>query len=131
MKYTRRNFIKLGGVALGALPVLSNFGFGRVQTNAPAWHSAELFEKLIGSEFTIYSGNSAESAILTGVRSYKTPDEKPGGECFSLEFELTSDDYEQNTYEMFHPSPGGFELFLVPGKRIKNESSLIAVINRI
>lgn len=142
MKYTRRDFIKIGGFAgfgVGLLSALSPnvhgqnliSPIGQVFEDTLSFYNSATFENLVGSEFVIYTKNSAFSAVLNNVNADSSLKNKNGGECFTLIFELSAENFSQNTYEMFHPSVGTFELFLVPGKSPKGATLGIAVINRI
>ncbi len=141
MKYTRRDFIKYGKIAffaVGAMPFLAEKTIGQSLASLHTKsgndtlliHNADSFQKLVGSEFTFYQDNSTVSAELTNVKISK-PSLKNPGENFSLDFEMPSADFEQNTYKMFHPTIGYFELLSVPGKQTNGKSLLIAVINRL
>lgn len=133
MKYTRRDFIKFGGLAIGFLPGLAGYGFGRtaLTPDTLSLQDSDSFQKLIGSQFTFYRENSATAATLTEVKTDRPARKKDQGECFSLVFELSADDFRQATYQVFHLSLGEFELFSVPGTSGKGTPLLIAVINRI
>lgn len=133
MKYPRRDFIKFGGLALGILPVLTGRGFGQsdLTPDTLLLQNAESFQRLIGSQFTFYRKNSAVSVVLIEVGIYRPTQKKFGAESFSLVFEMPTDEFEQENYQMFHPSIGSFELLSVPGKSSNGTPLLIAVINRI
>jgi hypothetical protein len=133
MKYTRRDFIKFGSLAAGILPTLASHGFARADSMSGALflQNSDSFRGLIGSQFTFYRTDLASTAVLTEVQDYQAAGIKSGGNCFSLVFEMPSDDFVQETYDMFHPSIGKFELLSVPGKSEKGTSLLIAVINRL
>lgn len=142
MNYSRRDFIKLGslvGFGTGLFSALTSNTAGqnlvspssKFFNNALSLQNSDSFQKLIGTEFAIYTETSAFTSILSEVKMSKTAKRKSGGECFSLIFELPSDDFGQNTYEMFHPSIGMFKLLLVPGQSDTGKALFIAVINRI
>jgi hypothetical protein len=140
MKYTRRNFIKFGGLAglaVGTIPVLAKGAFGlNLSTNR---HNAiseafifqnATFQNLVGSDFIVYSDDSAATSVLREVEILD-PVRKGSGECFSLSFEMPTNNFSQNTYRMFHPTIGYFELFAVPGLHDNGMTTLTAIVNRI
>ncbi len=142
MKYSRRDFIKIGslvGFGTGLFSALTTNTVGqnlvspssKFFNDALSLQNSDSFHKLVGTEFVIYTENSAITSVLTEVKTSKTAQRKSGGECFSLIFELPSDDFGQNTYEMFHSSIGTFDLLLVPGQSDTGTALFIAVINRI
>lgn len=141
MKYTRRELIKFGSYALfaaGTIPVLAKNTIGQelfsptinTFSDPLLFQNANSFQKLVGSEFIFYKNNSAVYAVLSEVKTSKTV-KNNSGECFSLVFEMPSDDFEQETYDLFQQSIGKFNLLSVPGKSENGKTLLIAVINRI
>lgn len=129
MKLTRRDFVKVGGSAALAVFGLSTTSFAFLKNTAIENHSSNSFRNLIGEKFSI-SGSEA-SAVAKLVKVQDFPYKTKGGECYSMMFEMPSDDFVQDTYEMFHPSIGKFELLSVPGKGENDSSLLISVINRL
>jgi hypothetical protein len=129
MNYSRRDFIKFGGFALGMLPTLATTGFGSGNSKF-ALYNIESVEKLLGSAFTIYT---TEFAVESKLMEVKVADSKTStsGNCFSMVFELQSNSLEQGTYQMYHPEIGMFNLFLVPGISKAGVPLMIAVVNRI
>lgn len=129
MKFTRRNFVKISGLAAFAGLALPNFAFGQVLGNdVLASQTAESFRAFVGTEFYISGENLSMPAVLTEVRDF--PTETKAGECFSLVFEIRARKAQQATYNVFHPAVGNFELFMTTGKSEKR-GALVAVINRI
>jgi hypothetical protein len=143
MKYTRRDFIKIGSLVCFGSGIVSAFAKNTVgqklfppssfsyNNNALSLQNADSFQKLVGTEFVIYTENSALTSVLSEIYISKSARRKSGGECFTLVFELPSDNFGQNTYKMFHPSIGVFDLLLVPEMSKKGTALFIAVINRI
>jgi hypothetical protein len=129
MNYSRRDFIKFGGFALGMLPTLATAGFGSGNSKFELY-ILESAEKLLGSAFTIYT---KEFAVESKLLEVKVADSKTStsGKCFAMVFELQSNLLEQKTYQMYHPKIGIFNLFLVPGISKVGVPLMIAVVNRI
>lgn len=141
MKYTRRDFIKFGsfaGLVAGTIPAFAKSALGqdlfsdslKTISDPFFFQNAATFQTLVGSEFIVYSDDSTVSAVLSKVEISDSV-RKNSGECFSLSFEMPSDNFAQNTYRMFHPTIGYFELLSVPGLRDNGRSALTAIINRI
>lgn len=146
MKFSRRNFIKLGSAtALGTLG-LGNSAFGqknsffadRLSVNSLAnplsKYTADEFRKYLGAKFYLESPGATDTAKLTAVKSSTVSKNVTArnkkAECFTLTFQLPSD-APQAIYTVSHPRLGTFDLLLVPGKNEKAESLLHAVVNRI
>lgn len=132
MKYSRRDFIKAGALATSFIPAFNIFGFGRANdvNETPSSQNYDSFGKLIGSQFTFFKADSSATGVLIEVKSFETPGKRMRGECFSMVFELDADNYPGDTYQIFHPSMGMFELLTVGGRSEKT-SLLIGVINRL
>ena len=146
MKFSRRNFIKLGGASMVAVLGCGGAAFGRKKSffagNFPSetaadrlfGYSANDFRKYLGTKFSLKNGSAAFTVVLAAVKSSVIPantaNQNIGAECFTLSFDLPSN-APQATYTVFHPNLGTFDLFLVPGKTNESRSLLHAVINRI
>lgn len=129
MKFTRRNFVKLGGFAVLAGITLPNSAFGQIsKNNILANLTTESFRGLVGSEFYILSENLSMPSVLVKVQDFPAATET--GECFALTFEVKALRVEQATYRVFHPELGNFELFMTEGKNGRRKA-LMAIINRI
>lgn len=151
MKFSRRNFIKTGGLtAVGLVGLAISperiFGAdasGAFQTDALYSQNEASFRELIGTKFTIYSDDFAADAQLETVKNFsaqssKKPDQRTAfgnsrAECFSLAFVLAAmaENLRQDVYKIFHPAIGHFDLLLVPSVSEKGATALTAVINRI
>ncbi len=146
MKFSRRNFIKLGGAtAMGTLG-LGNLAFGQKNSffadqlsvsslaNPLSNYTADEFRKHLGTKFYLASSGATDAAKLTAVKSSMVSKNitarNKKAECFTLTFQLPSN-APQAVYTVSHSRLGTFDLLLVPGKNEKAESLLHAVINRI
>lgn len=142
MKFSRRNFIKLGSATTLGILGFGGVSFGRTKSffadDLPAGmfsdplfgHSADVFKKYIGTSFSMITESVALTVVLSAVKSSVVPGRNRRAECFTLTFNLPSDS-PQATYAVFHPNLGNFDLFLVPGKTNEAKSLLHAVVNRI
>lgn len=149
MKFSRRNFIKTGGLtavglvglAISPEQIFGANASGAFQTDALYSQNEASFRELIGTKFTIYSDNFAADAQLETVKNFsvqpskktnrRTAFGKSRAECFSLAFILTTENLQQDVYKVFHPAIGHFDLLLVPSVSEKGAPALTAVINRI
>ena len=146
MKFSRRNFIRLGGTtALGSLG-LGNLAFGQKNSffadrlpdsslaNPLSDYTADEFRKYLGTKFYLKSSGATDAAKLTAVKSSTVSKNVTArnkkAECFTLTFQLPSD-APQEIYTVSHSRLGTFSLLLVPGKNENAESLLHAVVNRI
>jgi hypothetical protein len=131
MKYSRRDVIKLGGLAAISSLGLSDTIIGRSQlahSDLLSSLGVQTFRPLIGTNFYVSAGKSYERVSLAGVK--ELPSVTKNGECFLLDFEIDSADARQAVYQVFHPQLGNFEMFFVPGKD-SGRNILTATINRI
>ena len=128
MKFTRRDFVKFGGMSAAAAILLPKFAFASNGGDLLMNQSAQSFKDLIGSEFYVWNEGVSTSAILKSVEDFPHKTEK--GECFSMVFETRLRKTKQATYNMFHQRIGNFELFMSEGRSGKR-ASFVATINRI
>ncbi len=128
MKFTRRDFVRLSGMAALAGFGLSGAAFARTDGDALAAQTADSFRNLIGSEFYFYNEKGSAPATLVEIRDYPVATKR--GESFSLFFETEIERPEQMTYRVYHPKIGNFELFMTEGRNEKRPL-LIAAINRL
>lgn len=128
MKFTRRDFVKFGGMSAAAAIILPKFVLASNGGDLLINQSAQSFKDLIGSEFYVWNEGVSTSAILKNVEDFPNKTEK--GESFSMVFETRLRYAKQATYNMFHPRIGNFELFMSEGRSGKR-ASLVATINRI
>jgi hypothetical protein len=145
MKYSRRDFVKLGGLGVGAALFGTEMLYAGVNGNMAGdtsaagllFQSSENFTALIGSNFTIYKDDGAVNATLITVKDFSPPRpsrktrQKRTSGPYSLAFELHDAELAQNTYDLFHPKTGLFRLLMVPGENTAGQPLLVAVINRI
>lgn len=146
MNYSRRDFIKKStgaGITAGLIPIFLNKVSGQSKIHGffdsfkmqPVSQSFGDFQRLLATDFTIYTEEFAFTAVLQEVRASNFTSARSTGECFSLEFHAngvpSTSQFLQRTYTLYHPEIGKFELFLVPAQGEKEGLSLIAVINRI
>ncbi len=131
MNYSRRDFMRVGGLALGLIPLFSIPAFGKqdVSDSSSLFQSIETFRDLLGSEFTFYRADSAAIGVLSEVIPFESA--KKSSASFSMVFELSREGFPQETYEVFNPAIGKFELFAVPGLSKKGVPLLIAVVNSV
>jgi hypothetical protein len=131
MKYSRRDVIKLGGLA-----AISSLGLSGRIIGMPQWAQSDLlsslgihtFQPLIGTNFYVSAGKFYETVTLVSVKELSRI--TINGECFLLDFEIDSADAKQAVYQIFHPQIGNFEMLLVPGKD-SGRNVITATINRI
>ena len=128
MKFTRRDFVKFGGMSAAAAIILPKFVFASNGGDLLMNQSAQSFKDLIGSEFYVWNEGISTSAMLKSVEDFPHKTEK--GECFLMVSETRLRHAEQATYNMFHPRIGNFELFMSEGSSGKR-ATFLAVINRI
>ena len=128
MNFSRRNFVKLGGIAAIASLGLSNFAFGKTGSNLLATQTADDFRNLIGTEFYVTSNDLSTVATLVGVKDF--PNKPINGESFSLEFQIPLRSSKEGFYQIQHSDLGNFELFMTAAKNGKNRV-LIATITKI
>lgn len=129
MKFSRRNFVKLGGAAaLGGIG-LSKIALGQQPVSDIFEElSADSFRGFFKTEFILSNDQVSIPAKLVKVADL-APASK-SGKCFSLVFETSGDGAQEGTYYVFSPETGNFELFLTEG-RIGKSNALVAIINRI
>lgn len=131
MKYSRRDVIRLGGLAAISSLGLSNRIIARPQRNRSDLLSslgAQAFQNLVGTGFYLSAEKFYETATLVSVKELGSITKN--GECFLLDFEIDSADAKQAVYQIFHPQLGNFEMLLVPGKA-SGRNIVTATINRI
>lgn len=153
MKITRRKFLKSGSsaAALAAGAVLlpqvvsgqisRNSGAGMLggpdSFNAIASFSQADFERYIGTEFTLLSGEGSHKiASLTDVRGSSTGSAKNGTrtESFSLVFKGREwQEVKQDVYYVSHPELGYCHLLMAPVRTSRKDPRLCyeAVVNRL
>lgn len=153
MKTTRRNFIKasvIAAVFAGSDLVASATGNSSAFGNLPDETlsdrlfslTSEDFKKHIGGQFTLIRDKKVISAqlaeVVQTVRPIKIAQHLSGGsrrklvrETFTLSFQTPDSDFSQETYRVWNPSLGQFDLFLVPGKNEGEQVFIHAVINRV
>lgn len=128
MNFSRRNFVKLGGIAAVTGIGLSNQTFSFASDRVLASQTCQGFQPHIGTQFQLSNDSSQFLATLTDIKEY--PAVSKNGECFSLEFSLETKQVNQATYDVYNPNFGDFQLFMTEGQTEKTPT-LIAVINRI
>ena len=151
MNTTRRNFIKASAfVAVFAAADLFKSPVHAASSDLPSelladplfYLTANDFKKHIGAQFSLIQENGVMSAELSSVvqivKPPKMAQNQRGGarrkltkETFTLSFRASDGNFSQTTYQVWHPSLGQFDLFLVPNVNDGNQTLLHAVINRI
>ena len=129
MKYTRRDFVKLSGIAAVAGFVTTGSARAQfVETDVLASRSADSFREYVGSEFYVWNEAVSTPVVLTKVQNFEA--QAKGGECYALVFTTGLKKTEQDTYRVYHKDLGNFELMMTAGKNGKR-ATLVATINRI
>ncbi len=98
MKFSRRDFVKIGGIAAITSIGLSSSAFSKSADNLE-FQTSNDFSKLIDTNFFISNNNVSITA-------------------------------NEDTYQVFHPELGKFDLFLAEGRNGKKRV-LLATVNRI
>jgi len=131
MRFSRRNFIKTGGLAIAGVLGFTEFARGQKRRgDALSAYGADFFNNYLDTEFTLYSEAAETTAVLVAVKETVSRRRKSTAECFTLSFQIPTE-AAQATYTVFHPQMRVFDLFLVPGASEEGEHLLNAVINRI
>jgi hypothetical protein len=128
MNFSRRDFVKLGGIAAVTSIGFSSFAFGQKQGDVLLQQTSESFRKLIGTDFYITNKDISTTAKLMNVKDF--PNKTDGGESFSMEFQIPLKRVKEDTYQLCNADIGNFDLFLTAGKNGKNRV-LLATINRL
>jgi hypothetical protein len=155
MNTSRRDFIKIGiltavvtgtnSIALGSSSAQSKI-FADDLTSEFSGESflnktADDLRRYIGAEFIFLTIRGTISVVLSEVseesKSIKTRRDftrtmrgKRSAQNYVVSFEMPNDKFTQETYHLWHPDFGEFDIFLVPGKR--GASFLLhGVINRL
>ncbi len=156
MNTTRRNFIKasvfaavFAGNGLSASPSFAaKFPVGldelpnEVFSDHFLYLTSEDFKKQIGARFSLIREKEIFAAELLSVKQTLRPTKiaqhlyggsrrKLTKETFTLSFQAAASDFSQGTYQVWHPTLGQFDLFLVPGASEGDQTTVHAVINRI
>jgi hypothetical protein len=128
MNFSRRDFVKLGGIAAVASLGLSSFAFGQTQGDVLSQQTSESLRPLIGTEFYFTSGNISTAATLTNIKDF--PHKTPDGQSFSMEFQIPLKRINEDNYRVWHTDLGNFELYCTAGKNGKSRT-LLATITRL
>jgi hypothetical protein len=128
MNFSRRDFIKLGGIAAVTSLGFSSFALAQTQGDALSQQTSESLRRLIGSEFYFTNDNISTTAILTNVKDF--PKKTRNGQSFSMEFQVPLKRINEDAYRIWHTDLGNFELYCVAGKNGKSRT-LLATITRI
>ena len=138
MKFSRRDFIKIGGFSVLTASAATAFGQSSLGGDRLSQMRSPDFSTRIGSRFYMTAGargGEIFETILTEVRDFrtaKTNDGKRRGENFTLVFTVSDGEGKaQATYEVISREMGNFPMFLVPGVGNNGESLLIATFNRL
>jgi hypothetical protein len=134
--FSRAGFLKAGAAAavtVGTGPL------GRATAAAGATRDPNFFlhlgtyRPLVKSKFTLQFPHGPVDATLLQAKNLGDRGrwETARRECFSLLFEVAkSEPVAQGTYQVSHPTLGGFSLFLVPVGPSPDGVLLEAVVNR-
>ncbi len=128
MNFSRRNFVRLGGIAAVTGIGLANQTLSLASDRVLASQTCAGFQKHIRSQFQLSDDSSHFFATLTDIKEH--PAVSTDGECFSLEFSVDAKQVNQATYDVYHPQFGDFQLFMTEGQT-KKTPTLIAIFNRI
>jgi hypothetical protein len=134
MKLTRRKFIAAAPVAAGAilhLDVAAQAEPAPDNLSKLGYHS---FLPFVGTDFS-FGGIGVPEAVLrlTDIEDTRPPGpmRRRSGECFALTFSGPANvPLVQGTYEVNHFNLADFSLFISVGRRVQNQISYYAVINR-
>jgi hypothetical protein len=127
MNFSRRDFVKMSGIAALTSIGLTSSVFSK-SADALEFQTSRTFSQLIDSDFYISGNDVLTTAKLIDVKDF--PNISSNGECFSMEFETPLKYPKEDTYQVFHPDLGNFELFMNEGKN-GEKRVLLATINRL
>jgi hypothetical protein len=125
MNFSRRDFVKLGGIAAVASLGFLSSAFGQTTDDVLIQQTAESFRRRIGTEFYMTSNDVSTVATLTDIKDF--PHKTDNGESFLMEFEIPLTPKKEDIYRVWHPDLGNFDLFLTKGEN----RTLLATINRL
>jgi len=128
MKFSRRDFVKFGGLSAIATLGFSGSTFALFGDEVLSAQSAESFQALVGTDFYFTREGASMWGRLAKVENFAAASKT--GQCYSMVFEFPRKTAEEATYSLFHPKIGNFELFLTEG-HVGKRSALIAIINRL
>jgi hypothetical protein len=129
MNFSRRDFVKLGGIAAVTSLGLSTFAFGQKQdSDILSQQTSDSLRQLIGTEFYFTSDNISTTATLTNIKDF--PKKTLNGQSFSMEFQIPLKRIKEDNYRVWHADLGNFELYCTAGKNGKSPT-LLATINLI
>jgi hypothetical protein len=128
MNFSRRDFVKMGGITAIASLGFSSFAFGQTQDNVLSQQTSESLRRLIGTEFYFTSDNTSTTAILTNIKDF--PKKTLNGQSFSMEFQIPLKRINEDNYRVWHTDLGNFELYCTAGKNGKSRT-LLATISLI
>ncbi len=128
MNFSRRDFVKLGGIAAVTTLGLSSFAFGQTQNEVLSEQTSESLRRLIGTEFYFTSDFVSTAAILTNIKDF--PNKTRDGQSFSMEFNVPLKRINDDCYHVWHADLGNFDLYCVAGKNGKSRT-LLATITRL
>jgi hypothetical protein len=127
MNFSRRDFIKLGGIAVITSSGLSSFAFGQTQNDVLSQQTSDSLRQLIGTEFYFTNDSISTVAILTNIKDFKH--KTTDGQSFSMEFQVPLKQINEDGYRVWHTDLGNFELYCTAGKNGKSRT-LLATVNR-
>jgi hypothetical protein len=128
MNFSRRDFVKMGGIAAVASLGISSLAFGKEQNDILFQQTSESLRQWIGTEFYITSDNTSTTATLTDIKDF--PKKTPDGQSFSMEFQVPLKEIKEDNYRIWHADLGNFELYCTDGKNGKSRT-LLATISLI
>jgi hypothetical protein len=128
MNFSRRDFVKLGGIAAVTSLGFSSIALGQTQNDILLQQTSDSFRKLIGTEFYFSNGDISTAATLNEVKDF--PNKTVDGESFSIQFQTLLKHPQEGTYSAWHSDLGSFDLFLTEARDGK-KTNLIATINRL
>ncbi len=128
MKFSRRNFIKLGGISALAAQGFSGSVFGQTRNSADLLKSSRQISTLVGTDFYIVSDRVQTTVKLMNVKDF--PHKTVGGESYTMEFKVPQRLAKEDTYHVWHPQMGNFDLFMTEGRNGR-QKTLMAIINRL
>jgi hypothetical protein len=128
MNFSRRDFMKLGGIAAVTTLGFSSFALAQTQNDVLSQQTSDSLRQLIGTEFYFTTNAISTTAILTNIKDF--PNKTSGGQSFSMEFQVPLKSIKEDAYRIWHADLGNFELYCIAGKNGKSRT-LLATITRL
>jgi hypothetical protein len=125
MNFSRRDFVKLGGIAAVTSLGLSTFVLGQKRDDILVQQTSDSLRKLIGTDFYFTNDKVSTIAILTKINDF--PNKTAEGQSYSMEFNVPLKRIKHDTYRVWHADLGNFELYCTDGQNGKNRTLLATI----